>query len=70
MIDSEESIVSLKEGCSFKVLLQHDVTTGYVIICPSLPGCYTQGETVEEVMANIEEAILLCLEDMQAMETR
>jgi predicted RNase H-like HicB family nuclease len=54
----------------FKVLLEPDETGGYVAICPSLPGCYSQGETVEEAMENIEEAILLCLEDMRAMETR
>lgn len=50
----------------FKVLLEADETGGYVAVCPSLPGCYSQGETVEEAMENIEEAILLCLEDMQA----
>jgi len=50
----------------FKVLLEPDETGGYVAVCPSLPGCYSQGETVEEAMENIEEAILLCLEDMQA----
>jgi antitoxin HicB len=52
--------------CDFKVLLEAGETGGYVVVCPSLPGCYSQGETVEEAMKNIEEAILLCLEDMQA----
>lgn len=32
----------------------------------SLPGCYSQGDTVDEALANIKEAIELCLEDMQA----
>ena len=50
----------------FKVILEPDETGGYVVSCPSLPGCYSQGETVEEAMKNIEEAILLCLEDMEA----
>ena len=50
----------------FEVCLEPDETGGYIAICPSLPGCYSQGETVEEAMENIEEAILLCLEDMQA----
>jgi len=36
-----------------------------VVSCPSLPGCYTQGETIDEALENIKEAILLCLEDMQ-----
>lgn len=50
----------------FKVILEPDETGGYVVSCPSLPGCYSQGETVEKAMKNIEEAILLCLEDMEA----
>ena len=32
--------------------------------CPSLPGCYSQGETIDESLANIREAIELCLEDL------
>ncbi len=49
----------------FKVLLEPDEEVGgYVVTCPALPGCYSQGETVEEALANIREAIELCLEDM------
>src|SRR3989442_12757706 len=48
----------------FKVILKPDDTGGYVVSCPSLPGCYSQGETVDEALANIKEAIELCLEDM------
>ena len=51
----------------FKVLLEPDEQAGgYVVSCPALPGCYTQGDTVDEALANIKEAILLCLEDMLA----
>jgi antitoxin HicB len=49
----------------FKVFLEPDEGGGYVAVCPSLPGCYSQGETVEESLANIREAIELVLEDMQ-----
>lgn len=52
---------------NFKVMIEPDETGGYVVSCPSLPGCYSQGDTVEEALANIKEAILLCLEDMEAM---
>ena len=52
---------------NFKIMLEPDEESGgYVISCPSLPGCYSQGETIDEAIANIKEAILLCLEDMQA----
>ena len=51
----------------FKVLLEADEDAGgYVVSCPALPGCYTQGDAIDEALENIEEAILLCLEDMMA----
>jgi len=49
----------------FKVLLEPDETGGYVVICPSLQGCYSQGETIEEALANIREAIQLCLDELR-----
>lgn len=50
----------------FKILIEPDEEAGgYVVTCPSLPGCYTQGDTLEEALTNIKEAILLCLEDLQ-----
>lgn len=36
---------------------------GYFAYCPSLQGCYTQGDTYEEALANIEDAIRLHIED-------
>ena len=51
----------------FKVFLEADEDYGgYVVVCPSIPGCYSQGHTVEEALANIREAIELCLEEMQS----
>ena len=53
----------------FKVLLEPDEEVGgYVVTCPSLPGCYSQGDTIEEALTNIKEAILLCLEDLRVQE--
>lgn len=50
----------------FKVLLERDEDyDGYVVTCPTLPGCYSQGHTIPEALANIREAIELVLEDMQ-----
>lgn len=37
---------------------------GYFVYCPELQGCHTQGDTLDEVMANIREAIELCLETL------
>lgn len=47
----------------FKVVLEPDPQGGYVVTCPSLPGCYSQGRDVNEALANIREAIELCIED-------
>ena len=38
---------------------------GYWVEVPALPGCYSQGETVEEAMANIKEAIEAHLEALR-----
>lgn len=35
---------------------------GYVVSCPSLPGCMSQGETKQEALSNIKEAIEAWLE--------
>jgi predicted RNase H-like HicB family nuclease len=50
----------------FKVLPEPEEADGYVAVCPALARCYSQGDTVAESMANIKEAIELCLEDMRA----
>ena len=37
---------------------------GYYAYCPELDGCQTQGDTLEEVLANIREAVALYLETL------
>ena len=37
---------------------------GYYVYCPELPGCHSQGETFEEAISNIKEALELYLETM------
>jgi antitoxin HicB len=48
----------------FKVFLELD-DSGYVVVCPSLQACYSQGETAEEALANIREAIEMCMEELR-----
>jgi predicted RNase H-like HicB family nuclease len=43
----------------------HEDGTGYWAEVPSLPGCVSQGDTLEELKANIREAIAGCLEVMR-----
>lgn len=42
---------------TFLVRVEPDEDGGYVVECPALPGCVSQGETVEEALRNIREAI-------------
>jgi predicted RNase H-like HicB family nuclease len=39
---------------------------GYFVSCPALQGCYSQGDTYEEALANIKDAIRLHIEDRVA----
>ncbi len=43
---------------------------GYYAYCPELEGCQTQGDSFEEVMANIKEAIELYLETLSEEEIK
>ncbi|MDZ7957427.1 MAG: type II toxin-antitoxin system HicB family antitoxin [Aulosira sp. DedQUE10] len=45
-----------------KVVLEPSDESGYTVYVPSLPGCLSEGETVEEALENIQEAIELYLE--------
>lgn len=44
------------------VIIEKDAD-GYFAFCPELQGCYTQGDTYEEVLKNIKDAIRLHIED-------
>ena len=44
------------------VTLERDETGMIVTECPSIPGCISQGKTEAEALANIREAIELCIE--------
>jgi len=50
----------------YTVILEHESTGGYHAFCPALRGCHTQGDTVDEALANIREAIEVYLEDLKA----
>ena len=45
----------------FKVIVHEAEEGGYWAEVPAIPGCATQGETVEELMKNVQEAIEGCL---------
>ena len=50
----------------FTVVMAKDEDGIYVVTVPALPGCISDGRTVEEAMSNIKEAIRGFIEDMKA----
>ena len=54
-----------EHGFRFNVVIAEDEDGGYVAEVPSLPGCHTQGDTQEEVLKNIKEAISLYIEPLK-----
>ena len=53
------------EQTGYHVVLKPDPEGGYVAVVPAFPGCYSQGETAEEALSSVREAILLAIEDMR-----
>jgi predicted RNase H-like HicB family nuclease len=46
----------------YKVVITEGEDGWYVVECPAIPGCVSQGKTIEEALANIKDAIQGCLE--------
>ena len=52
----------MENNHAYTVLIEQDEDGIYVAKVPDIPGCYTQGKSVEQVMERIKEAIEVCLE--------
>jgi len=50
------------------VLVEKDEDGFFVVECPLLQGCYTQGKTLDEALKNIHEVIELCLAEISVEE--
>ena len=48
-----------------EVILEQSEEGGYTVYVPSLPGCISEGETIQEALTNIGEAIELYLEPVE-----
>ncbi len=51
---------------SYTVLLDRQPDGGYHVFCPVLPGCHSEGDTVDEALKNVEEAIEVYIESLKA----
>lgn len=54
------------EELTYTVILEKEEDGGYHAFCPILKGCHSQGDTYEEALANIQDAIKLYLESLKA----
>ncbi len=50
---------------SYRILLRKEPEGGYTVIVPSLPGCVTYGDTIEEAIEMAKEAIELYIESLK-----
>jgi predicted RNase H-like HicB family nuclease len=53
------------KNITLPIVIEGD-SDGYFVSCPALQGCYSQGDTYEEAVANIKDAIRLHIEDRLA----
>lgn len=51
-----------KKILDFTTIIEKDEDGWYVATVPDIPGCYTQGKTIAQVLDRIKEAIEVCLE--------
>lgn len=51
---------------NYKILLNKEEEGGYMVTIPALPGCITQGDTIDEALAMAKEAIELYIEELQS----
>jgi len=51
---------------NYKILLKREPEGGYTVFAPSLPGCITYGETIDESIINAKEAIELYIESLKS----
>ncbi len=54
---------SKSKKITLPIIVEKDEDGFYVVECPLLKGCYTQGETLDEALKNIHEVIEMCLEE-------
>ena len=55
------------ETYKFRIVVEQDEDGVYIVSCPALRGCYSQGATLEEATENIKDAILLHIEARKAI---
>lgn len=57
----------MEKTSNYTVIIERDEDGIYVAKVPDIPGCYSQGKTVEEAVKRVKEAIQTCLEAEDAL---
>lgn len=69
---SQHTPVDQKSGNSaikLPLVIEKDEDGFYIVECPLLGGCYSQGKTLDEALQNIQEVIVLLAEEEEVQET-
>lgn len=51
---------------TYTIIIEREADGGFHAFCPMLRGCHAQGDTYDETLTNIREAVLLYLESLEA----
>ena len=54
--------LDLEKTMKFSVTINRDEDGMWIVECPAIPGCVSQGKTKDEALVNIKDAIQLCLQ--------
>jgi predicted RNase H-like HicB family nuclease len=65
MSQKNKKLTTRPKTYQLQVVVEVDEDGKYVAWCPALQACYTQGDTYEEAMTNVQEVIAMCLEELQ-----
>jgi predicted RNase H-like HicB family nuclease len=66
--EKRREILSKFKGSTLPLFVEKDEDGFYVVECPVLEGCYSQGKTIDEALKNIREVIEMILEEKEAQE--
>jgi len=58
----DEKLSEVTSQVMYHIYIEKGEDFGYVAHCPAIPGCHSQGNTIEEAVENIRDAIRGCLE--------
>ena len=65
---TKQKLLTKYRGLRLPLFIEKHEDRFYVVECPVLEGCYTQGKTIDEALKNIREVIKLILEEKKNQE--